>query len=156
MSRRHRPRPHWYPNPRHPFPYQELFDAHKRVWEVRQRKRKVLRPSHTIRGRDLVRALELVRDATGDPRFAEALRAVDYYGFGEELERTAAKVRKETYYTDVQACLRQVHFLCKCRGLSVRGASEQVVAETGLPGTSFERAVDRLRKEYRKSAHGKI
>ena len=112
----------------------------------------MLRPSHTIRGRDLVRALELIRDVTGDPRVDGALRVVDDHGFGEELERTAARVRKETHYTDVQACLGQVHFLYTCRGLSVRGACEQVVAETGLPGTSFERAADRLRKEYHKSA----
>jgi hypothetical protein len=127
-----------------------MWDEKRR--RVRQRKRKVIRPSHTIRGRDLVRALELIHDVTGDPRFDEALRAVHYYELGKELERTAARVRKETHYTDVQACLGQVHFLYTCRGLSVRGACEQVVAETGLPGTSFERAVDRLRKEYRKSA----
>ena len=139
MSRRPRPRPHWYPNPRHPFPYQELYDAHKRMWDekrrrVRQRKRKVIRPSHTIRGRDLVRALELIRDVTGDPRVDGALRVVDEHGFGEELERTAARVRKETHYTDVQACLGQVLSYTRAGGSVCVVRANRWLPKPGCPG----------------------
>ncbi len=140
-------------------------------WEDKQeRLRQELPPSsidrkprkrrRTLRGPELVRALELGRDSTGDPRFTVALEVVYEYGFDSELERNASRAQKETF-GDEADYLVQVDFLHRHgklevdengeperRKLSVYEACEVVVSDSGKPGQSFKAVVERLRKQY--------
>jgi hypothetical protein len=110
-----------------------------------------------LRGPEFVRALEFVRDATGDPVFDEALRAANEYGFDKELKRTARRVQGELFGDVETDYLFQVEFLHRRgkveasgrrRRLKIREACEVVVAESGLPGSSFGTVVERLRKRF--------
>jgi hypothetical protein len=134
-------------------------EGYAREWvELRKRRDRggqsgALLKDRALQGQDLVRALELAADSTGDPRFTRALEAVKYYGFDREFQRTAARVQGELFGTEA-IFLVQVDFLHRVgkleqngsrRKLSVREACEMVAAESGFPGQSFASAVEHLR-----------
>jgi hypothetical protein len=109
-----------------------------------------------VRGPEFVLALERASQATGDPIFADALRAARQYGLDREFERSVARLQVEMFGDPLDGHLAQVAFLVARgklekegrRRLSIREACKCVVAETGLPAASFEAAVERLRKQY--------
>jgi hypothetical protein len=127
------------------------------------------RPSkrRVIRGPDLVCAIETMWNVTGDFRFGELLNLVIHYGFNHEFERTASWWQHELFVDPDDGYYKQVDFLRDIgklelhtegkkkgsryrRQLSLHEACEHVVAESGLPGSSFEGAVLRLRRGYLK------
>ena len=134
---------------------QKRADAYADVWAKDHRPR-AGRPKVAARGKDLVSALELARDSTGDPRFADALQATIFYGFDRELRRTAAREEAKAFGEPDDGYLVQVEFLCrrgklesgKRRRFTIREACECVVAEFKVPGPSFERTVERLRQRF--------
>jgi hypothetical protein len=143
-------------------------EAYKHEWEETLKRRDEWkkgrlnrigsRKPRGVRGPEFVLALERASQASGDPIFAEALRAARQYGLDREFERSAARLQIETFGNPLDGHLAQVAFLVvrgklEKRGrwrrrLSIREACKCVVAETGLPGHSFEAAVERLRKQY--------
>ena len=136
---------------------QRRTKAYKDEWEeIRKNRRTAPRRRRVLRGPDFVLALERASQATGDPIFADALRAAGQYGLDREFERRAARLQVEVFGDPLDGHLAQVAFLVtrgkledgKRRLLSVREACECIVAETGLPGASFNAAVERLRKQY--------
>ena len=138
-------------------PRQRRTKAYKDEWEeIRKNRRTTSRRRRVVRGPEFVLALERASQATGDPIFADALRAARQYGLDREFERRASRLQIEEFGDPLDAHLAQVAFLVtrgkledgKRRPLSVREACECVVAETGLPGASFKAAVERLRKQY--------
>jgi hypothetical protein len=119
-----------------------------------------------IRGAEVVGALELFRDSTGDLVFTAALRAITKYGFEREPHRTAARLQRERFGNPIEDYLIQVAFLVEHgklgeqpaprqwrregrRRFSIREACEAVVAEFAVPGSSFEATVKDLRTRYR-------
>jgi hypothetical protein len=136
-----------------------LSERNKRRTErgapITNRKRRIV-----VRGPEFIYALELARDASGDPRFEAALVAAKQLGFDKEFQRNVRRVQGGIDYLLVQVeylCTRGQYLRTRKipngdgpgrRKLSVREACEAVVAESGLPGTSFEAAVERLRKRY--------
>ena len=120
-----------------------------------------------VRPTELICTLERFRNATGDPIFADALTAIHRYGLDHEPLRTATRIEHELYGDPADDYLVQVGFLVtrglwepeapigrskkkkgRRRKLSVREACAYVVSEAGLPGSSFNAAVERLRKRY--------
>ena len=142
-------------------PRQRRTKAYKDEWEeIRKNRWTTSRRRRVVRGPEFVLALERASQATGDPIFADALRAARQYGLDREFERTAARLEIETFGDPLDGHLAQVAFLVARgklekrgrrrwrRRLSIREACKCVVAETGLPAASFEAAVERLRKQY--------
>jgi hypothetical protein len=143
-------------------------EAYKHEWEETLKRRNEwkkgrfnrisTRKPRGVRGPEFVLALERASQATSDPIFVDALRAARQYGLDREFERSAARLQVEMFGNPLDGHLAQVAFLVargkleKRRGwrwrrrLSIREACKCVVAETGLPGHSFEAAVERLRK----------
>jgi hypothetical protein len=119
-----------------------------------------------IRGAELVRAIEIMRDSTGDPRFDVFLDLVIRYGFDREFQQTANRLQCELFGDPDDGYLRQVTFLhevgkleppkvdgepSRRRKLGILEACECVVAESGMRAphsSTFEAAVDHLRKVY--------
>ena len=141
-------------------------EAYKHEWEETLKRRdewkkgrlnriSTRKPRH-VRGPEFVLALERASQATGDPIFADALRAARQYGLDREFERSVARLQVGMFGDPLDGHLAQVAFLVARgkleekgrRRLSIREACKCVVAETGLPAASFEAAVERLRKQY--------
>jgi hypothetical protein len=142
---------------------QQRFESYEREWlEHRNRSRQRTQQKHRIlRGSEFIHALELAANATGDPRFMQALEAAKFYGFDKEFQRTASRIQGEMFGGGPQDYLVQVDFLHlvgklegdKRRKLSVREACEMVVAESGYPAHSFLAAVEQFRKFYMSPQH---
>jgi len=163
------PPEHTRPRPRR-VTARKRTEAYKHEWEEtlnRQYERKKgrlnrisTRKPRGVRGPEFVLALERAFQATGDPIFADALRAARQYGLDQKFERSAKRLQVEMFGDPLDGYLAQVAFLVERgklekrgdrrwrRRLSIREACKYVVAETGLPAASFEAAVDRLRKQY--------
>jgi len=160
------PPEHTRPRPRQ-VTARKRTEAYKHEWEETLKRRDEWKEEHlkgistrkrrrVLRGPEFVLALERASQATGDPIFADALRAARQYGLDREFERSAARLQVEMFGNPLNSYLAQVAFLVARgklekkgrRRLSIREACKCVVAETGLPAASFEAAVERLRKQY--------
>jgi hypothetical protein len=151
------------PRPGNQTARQQRSKAYREEWEKNKR---IVRKSRGVRGPELAAALERALQATGDLRFADAACAVHAYGLDRKFEHHAKIARAKMFGDPLDGYLTQVAFLAirgklergkrkggklereKRRPLSVREACECVVAETGFPATSFDTAVERLRKAY--------
>lgn len=100
----------------------------------------------SMRGPEFVRALERALAATGDPVFDDALRAVRSYGLDKGGH---GKVRRQIWGDMERGALVQMQYFVERRGMSVPSAAEQVTAEGGLAGSSFEAVVQDLSKAFR-------
>ena len=125
---------------------QKRADDYRALWH--KNRRRSPRPGRTdrIRGGEVARALQTAADCTGDPRFNHALVALRHYGLDHEFRRSAARVDIESFGDLDGGHIRQIEFLHRRRGFSVREACERIVAEHGL-GHEFDSEVERLRQK---------
>jgi hypothetical protein len=143
---------------------QKRFDDNVELWKENRRRLAAGRRTRAtsrvgrMRGSDFIHALEIAGEATGDPRFADAARLAKFYGLDREFHRTVARLHGEAFGDPDEGYLAHVDFFRrpgklengKRRRMSVLEACENVVAEFGLSGRSFESEVERLRQLYQK------
>lgn len=64
-----------------------------------------------VSGQDIARALEYLRDLTGDPAFDDALRALRSYGLDHALQRQSADVSAAVFGDPDEGYLAQMRYL---------------------------------------------
>ncbi|MDX7950496.1 hypothetical protein P7D22_04790 [Lichenihabitans sp. Uapishka_5] len=103
-----------------------------------------------LRAPELIRALERMHTATGDPVFDDALRAMKAYGFDRHGLVRGAKVAQEAAYGPPDhGFLVQMRFNVERRGETIPEAAENIAAEFGAPGHSFDATTQRLEEGFR-------
>jgi hypothetical protein len=134
-----------------------------------------------LRGRDLVRTLETLRDATRDPRVTAALEMIHERGFDKALMRGVMRAQMNTFGAELEPYFAQIRYLTTKglaqhwsrwasadgenspgdpfelghrRRLSVRQACELLTAAAVLPGPSFAVTVERLRRAFMRANLG--
>jgi hypothetical protein len=129
-----------------------------REWHNKEQRAKVgakppkRRRTEAVRAGQLVRGLERAHEVTGNPLYQQTLDQLRKDGLDHEFESNAARLMEKMFGNLLDDYCVQVHYLVEQPGrrqrLTVRAACEQVVAEFGLPGKSFNAAAEQLRKHY--------
>jgi hypothetical protein len=101
--------------------------------------------ARSLRGPELVRALERAFIASGDPIFDDALKAVRVYGLDQGGHK---QIAKQTWGGNDERYLVQIQFLVERKRMSSRAATEQIVSEFFIDGHSFEAVNERVRHKF--------
>jgi hypothetical protein len=95
-----------------------------------------------------VKALDFIAEITGDEAFRSAILAMRAYGLDRGgLKQNALQMIKKQCRTAEWAAMPRMHSLV-LSGLESVPAAKEAAAQPGIPGQSFSRVVDRLRKTY--------
>ena len=106
------------------------------------------RPEKTrrARGGEVVNALKEAIGATGDPRFAAAIKALKEHG----LDRPDAKTFQRARWRPIEYnCLRRMEQLLRVPARSTRVAAARTAVEFHVEALSFDAVVRRLERAYR-------
>jgi len=151
-------------------------DRCKKLWEraVTARNSERSNDKKNYDGNHVLSALQYAFEQIGDSRFEECIAAICEYDMGRGWKRGAKSARHKRFGHYLDAYIAQVDFLItrgwhqskidnprarndppkresrgpRLRVESVREACELIVAESAIPGTSFERVADELREHY--------
>lgn len=129
------------------------YEGCRASWEAAPRIVRPLPDAKAPDGKRIAADLNLLHELTGDPAFRSALLALKAYRLaGGAPRRSAEALWERTCPEWVLAPLLMFNVIeeAKANGtsLSERAAAASAVAKLKLPATSFDAAVDALRKRY--------
>ena len=99
---------------------------------------------------DVSHALEFLYKVTGDANFLGAAVAMKLYGLTSGCLKKTALGKMNNHKHAVWAAMPKMHVWIENEKVSTPKAAKLVAARHGIPGQSFETAVDELRKTYPK------
>jgi Protein of unknown function (DUF2635) len=127
--------------------YGQGFEGHNSYGEP------ILKSSDLIRDIDsdeIILGLERASNATGDPIFSDALRALQAHGLGAgQPRRSFTRAAEANYGRHWTGYLENMRFFCGRRGFSIPDAAEKVAAYYFVDGKSFSAVTKKLSEEYR-------
>jgi hypothetical protein len=104
-----------------------------------------------ISGEDVMEVLGLALALTNHPAYDAARKAMHLHRLDTGgLKRAFRKLQRRHNPLPEDSCADCVTWYIDEFGYGLRRAVEHVVADLGIPGTSFADAVDKVRKAYRK------
>jgi hypothetical protein len=142
-------------------PREEEYEAHKTSWESKARLRgvgvlKMRQQPFFTDGRKLVRYLDALQSHTGDGRFSEFKRVIERYGLTSGSPTNQLKTlsdRLRPIFSEFEValedmCIQERDAKKKNKHFSASAAAARTADEYALPGPSFEKTVERLRKAF--------
>jgi hypothetical protein len=101
-----------------------------------------------ISGKDVMEILGIALMLTNDPAYAAARKAMIRHRLDTGgLKRAFSNLQHRHHEPPERRCMQSISSYLK-EGYGLREAFEHVVADEGIPGTSFSNAVDKVRKAY--------
>jgi hypothetical protein len=103
-----------------------------------------------ISGKDVMEILGLALMLTNDPAYAAARKAMIRHRLDTGgLKRAFSNLHRRHHEPPERSCTEDISWYLK-EGYSLTEAAEHVVADHGIPGTTFSSTVDKVRKAYAK------
>jgi hypothetical protein len=128
-----------------------LIASRKLDQDIAKQHTKVKSWNGEISGKDVMEVLELAGMLTNDPAYDAAQKAMRVHRLNTGgLKRAFLNLLRRHHERPEYSCIDNVTWYMEEYGFNLRRAVEHVVASQGIPGTSFDDAVDKVRKAYAK------